>query len=168
MEESPVMSHVAITEAPAQAGYDALRDASFRASYDDARDLWSDEPAMQPAVDRLLARLPQGARTLDIGAGRGRDSVKLLAAGHHVDHQPAGGQAFGEGRGGEAGAAAARRILVVEQQDPHARRPLRSGVGSSRSSVSVGYAIGRGKRYASERSAAPGAAAAICSGATAR
>jgi SAM-dependent methyltransferase len=79
------MSHVCITEAPAQAGYEALRDASFRASYDDARDLWSEEPAMQPAVVGLLARLPQAARTLDIGAGRGRDSVRLLAAGHHVD-----------------------------------------------------------------------------------
>jgi SAM-dependent methyltransferase len=79
------MSHTCILEAPAQAGYDALRDASFRASYEGGRDLWSDETAMQPAVDGLLARLPRAARVLDVGAGRGRDAVRLLDRGHHVD-----------------------------------------------------------------------------------
>jgi len=79
------MSHVCIEEAPAETGYEELLDRSFRRSYDEGRDIWSDEPAMEVCVQRLLARLPQQGAALDVGAGRGRDAVALLGAGHRVD-----------------------------------------------------------------------------------
>jgi len=79
------MSHTCITEAPEAVGYDELLDRSFRRSYDEGRDIWSDEPAMEVCVQRLLARLPQRGAVLDVGAGRGRDAVALLGAGHRVD-----------------------------------------------------------------------------------
>ena len=79
------MTHACIHEEPAAAGYDELLGRSFREAYVDGGDVWSDEPAMESAVERLLARLPQAAHVLDVGAGRGRDAVALLAAGHRVD-----------------------------------------------------------------------------------
>jgi SAM-dependent methyltransferase len=36
-------------------------------------------------VRRLIARLPHPGVVLDVGAGRGRDAVELLDAGHRVD-----------------------------------------------------------------------------------
>jgi SAM-dependent methyltransferase len=67
------------------AGYsDVLRD-SFARLYDRSRDSWTREPAMQHVVQLLISALgdPPG-RVLDVGAGRGRDTEELLAAGHRV------------------------------------------------------------------------------------
>ena len=47
--------------------------------------IFGDEPALLAAVDWLLARLPAGAKVMDIGSGTGRPAAqRLAAAGHHV------------------------------------------------------------------------------------
>lgn len=79
------MSHTCITEAPDAQGYEELLDRSFRHSYGQGRDSWTAEPAMEITVQRLLASLSRPGTVLDVGAGRGRDAVELLKAGHRVD-----------------------------------------------------------------------------------
>lgn len=79
------MSHVVVESAPQAAGYDEVLGRSFRDSYLDAGDVWSDEPAMGAAVSKLIDVLAPDSHVLDVGAGRGRDTLALLAAGHRVD-----------------------------------------------------------------------------------
>ncbi|MEU3986615.1 class I SAM-dependent methyltransferase [Streptomyces sp. NPDC026672] len=58
--------------------------AAFAQRYRDGQDSWSTESAMRELVPMLLPRLAPGSRVLDIGAGRGPDTVALLTAGHRV------------------------------------------------------------------------------------
>ncbi|OIJ92342.1 class I SAM-dependent methyltransferase [Streptomyces monashensis] len=71
--------------AGAHAPYDDILHAAFERRYREGEDSWSREPAMRRLVPLLLERLARpGGHVLDIGAGRGPDTVELLAAGHRV------------------------------------------------------------------------------------
>lgn len=78
------MSHTLTDRPPALADYPDLLINSFRSSYDEQQDIWSDEPAMREVVPALLAHLHADSHVLDVGAGRGRDTLALVAAGHRV------------------------------------------------------------------------------------
>jgi cyclopropane fatty-acyl-phospholipid synthase-like methyltransferase len=58
--------------------------ADFDASYAEGRDVWSDEAAMRHAPLLLHAALGRAGNVLDVGAGRGHDTVLLLERGHSV------------------------------------------------------------------------------------
>ncbi|CAM5468192.1 class I SAM-dependent methyltransferase [Streptomyces abikoensis] len=62
---------------------EVLREAFVR-RYEDGADSWSEEPAMRELVPLLCTELAAGSTVIDIGAGRGRDTELLLAAGHRV------------------------------------------------------------------------------------
>jgi SAM-dependent methyltransferase len=58
---------------------------SFRGRYEAERDSWTTESAMRKATDILLdAMTSDRHHVLDVGAGRGRDLVAFLAAGHRA------------------------------------------------------------------------------------
>jgi len=79
------MSHVTIDVSPSLEGYQDVLGSSFKASYNTADDVWSDEPAMRKVLPLLLERLNPDSHVLDVGAGRGRDTLQMLQAGHSVD-----------------------------------------------------------------------------------
>ncbi|PPS69368.1 MULTISPECIES: class I SAM-dependent methyltransferase [Streptomyces] len=69
----------------ADAPYDKVLYAAFERRYRAGEDSWSREPAMRQLVPLLLERLDsRSGHVLDIGAGRGPDTVDLLSAGHRV------------------------------------------------------------------------------------
>jgi len=79
------MSHVTIDAPPSSEGYQDVLGSSFKASYNTADDVWSDEPAMRKVLPLLLEHLRPDSHVLDVGAGRGRDTLQMLQAGHSVD-----------------------------------------------------------------------------------
>jgi len=85
MEASIAMSHVTTDVPPSQDGYQDVLGSSFEASYNTVGDVWSEEPAMREVLPLLLGRLRPGSHVLDVGAGRGRDTLQMLQAGHRVD-----------------------------------------------------------------------------------
>ncbi|MXN73967.1 methyltransferase domain-containing protein [Burkholderia sp. 4701] len=78
------MSHTLTKRPPTSENYPDLLFNSFRSSYDELQDIWSDEPAMRLVVPVLGDHLHPDSHVLDVGAGRGRDSLALFAAGHRV------------------------------------------------------------------------------------
>ncbi|GAA3749583.1 class I SAM-dependent methyltransferase [Streptomyces tremellae] len=64
--------------------YRELMRRSFHDLYASEDDRWTDEPAMKRLVELVLEELAPDSRVLDVGAGRGRDTGALLAAGHRV------------------------------------------------------------------------------------
>jgi SAM-dependent methyltransferase len=64
--------------------YRQVLDTAFAARYRHGRDSWTEEPAMRRVLDAVLPDLVADSHVLDVGAGRGRDTVALLAAGHRV------------------------------------------------------------------------------------
>lgn len=91
------ISPTAVEELAPPDTYASLLYGSFADRYERGADGWTTEAAMTTAVDVLLAGLqhvgPQRAgcdragapsTVVDIGAGRGRDTARLAAAGHHV------------------------------------------------------------------------------------
>jgi SAM-dependent methyltransferase len=79
-----VIEHVTGDELSQTAYYDAMR-RDFASRYDEGRDPWTVEPAMGEAADILCSALGgHRARVLDVGTGRGRDTLALLRAGHRV------------------------------------------------------------------------------------
>ena len=50
MEASIAMSHVTTDVPPSQDGYQDVLGSSFKASYNTASDVWSEEPAMRMVV----------------------------------------------------------------------------------------------------------------------
>lgn len=85
MEASIGMSHITIDVPPPSEGYQDVLGSSFKASYNTADDVWSDEPAMRKVLPLLLEHLRPDSHVLDVGAGRGRDTLQMLQAGHRVD-----------------------------------------------------------------------------------
>jgi SAM-dependent methyltransferase len=79
------MIHRPIDEPPAPDIYKDILRHSFTESYNTVDDVWTDDPAMRAVVQLLLPRLRDNSHILDIGAGRGRDTLALLRAGHRVD-----------------------------------------------------------------------------------
>ncbi|MFG2357866.1 class I SAM-dependent methyltransferase [Streptomyces sp. NPDC048521] len=66
-------------------GYDDVLYAAFERRYQQGEDSWSDEGAMRRLVPLLSRHLePRAAHVLDLGAGRGPDTLALLEAGHRV------------------------------------------------------------------------------------
>lgn len=78
------MSHTLTKRPPTSESYPDLLFKSFKFSYDEQQDIWSDEPAMRVVVPALGEHLRPDSHVLDVGAGRGRDSLALFAAGHRV------------------------------------------------------------------------------------
>lgn len=85
MEQGAVMSHTATDRPPDKAGYQEVLGRSFESSYTRADDIWSAEAAMDQVAPLLLDRLGGDSYVLDVGSGRGRDTLSLLRAGHRVD-----------------------------------------------------------------------------------
>ncbi|MDE1482208.1 class I SAM-dependent methyltransferase [Xenorhabdus bovienii] len=64
--------------------YEEVLRSDFVSSYNEGRDAWTEEAAMQQASAILHAHLGRSSDVLDAGAGRGRDTGFLLAQGHRV------------------------------------------------------------------------------------
>ncbi|AOM42493.1 class I SAM-dependent methyltransferase [Xenorhabdus hominickii] len=64
--------------------YEEVLRSDFVSSYNEGRDVWTEEAAMQQASTILHAHLGRSSDVLDVGAGRGRDTQFLLAQGHRV------------------------------------------------------------------------------------
>lgn len=85
MEASTIMSHTISVTPPPTEGYQDVLGKSFHNSYQTADDVWTGEAAMRKVLPLLLERVGADSLLLDIGAGRGRDTQQMLAAGHRVD-----------------------------------------------------------------------------------
>ena len=68
------------------AGYDEVVRRDYERHYAAGRDVWTDDDHARMAVSTMIAMLAgsEPRHVLDIGAGRGRDVVPLLDAGHDV------------------------------------------------------------------------------------
>ncbi|MER0448861.1 class I SAM-dependent methyltransferase [Streptomyces sp. Edi4] len=64
--------------------YGAVLRHAFQVIYDDGRDSWTAEPEMRQLTELLHQWIEPGSRVLDVGAGRGLDTRRLLALGHRV------------------------------------------------------------------------------------
>ncbi|KMJ43979.1 methyltransferase type 12 [Xenorhabdus khoisanae] len=64
--------------------YEKVLRSDFVTSYNEGRDVWTEEAAMQQASVILHTHLARPSDVLDAGAGRGRDTQFLLSQGHSV------------------------------------------------------------------------------------
>lgn len=78
------MSHSLSQQIPDADEYKRVLIESFMDSYKNKEDIWSDEQAMRAAVPFLLKYLSGHCNILDVGAGRGNDTIMLLKSGHYV------------------------------------------------------------------------------------